>query len=178
MSAWYYRSINFLAAYGIIRGTENYQYMPNQPANRAMVATMLYRLSGEPATNGNMPFNDVIGGRWYSAPVNWAQQHGIVRGDQRGFFKPLKAISRQDLVVMLYRYAVIRQYDVTGRAQLSQRYWDSMKIAPYATNAMQWAVQNGIIEGVSENRLAPRGRASRAQAAMIVTRFMQHYLKK
>ncbi len=177
-SAWYYRPINYLVARGIMRGTAINRFTPNQPANRAMVTTMLYRLSGERAPNSNMPFGDVVGGQWYSSPIKWAQQQGIVKGDQLGFFKPLKAISRQDLVVMLYRYAAYKQYDVTGRTQLSQRYWDSVKIAPYATNAMQWAVQNGIIEGVSKNRLAPRGRASRAQAAMIVTRFMQRYMQK
>ena len=168
---WFYDEVVYVYENGLMNGVENNQFAPNTATNRAMLATILYRLAGEPAVSGDLPFTDVESGTWYTDAVLWAAQNGIVNGLGENTFAPMNTLTREQLVTMLYRYAEAEGYDVSAAADLSG-YPDAGKVQPYAQEAMSWAVAEGIVEGMDGN-LNPAGSATRAQIATILMRFCE-----
>lgn len=112
---------------------------------------------------------DVNPARYYGAAVAWAQAKGLVKGYGDGTFRPNQAITRQELATILYRYAAFRGEDVSARANL-EAFEDRTLIQPYAQDAMSWAVAAGLVEGVTETSLAPKGIALRCQLAALLHR--------
>ena len=172
---WFYDEVVYVYENGLMNGVENNQFAPNTATNRAMLATILYRLAGEPAVSGDLPFTDVESGTWYTDAVLWAAQNGIVNGLGENTFAPMNTLTREQLVTMLYRYAEAAGYDVSAAADLSG-YPDAGKVQSYAQEAMSWAVAEGIVEGMDGN-LNPAGNATRAQIATILMRFCEGVAK-
>ena len=172
---WFYDEVVYVYENGLMNGVENNQFAPNTATNRAMLATILYRLAGQPDVSGDLPFTDVAAGQWYTDAVLWAAQNGIVNGLGENTFAPMNTLTREQLVTMLYRYAEAEGYDVSAAADLSG-YPDAGKVQPYAQEAMTWAVAEGIVEGMDGN-LNPAGHATRAQIATILMRFCEGVAK-
>ena len=170
--AWYGQASAYVYRQGLMSGTAQDRFSPDLTTNRAMLVTILYRLAGSPAVDGGSAFTDVSGGDWFASGVAWASANGIVTGYGDGRFGPNDPITREQMAAILYRYAGFAGQSTAGRADLSG-YTDAGQVSPYAAEAMGWAVDRGLITGVSAGTLAPGGSATRAQVATILMRFCQ-----
>ena len=170
--AWYAQAVAYVYRQGLMSGTAQDRFSPDLTTNRAMLVTILYRLAGSPAVDGGSAFTDVSGGDWFASGVAWASANGIVTGYGDGRFGPNDPITREQMAAILYRYAGFAGQSTAGRADLSG-YTDAGQVSPYAAEAMGWAVDRGLITGVSAGTLAPGGSATRAQVATILMRFCQ-----
>ena len=170
---WFAGAVAYVARRGIMQGTGDGLFSPNAPVTRAMLVTMLYRLDGSPEVSAQIPFTDVEPGSWYYPAVCWAYENGIILGISDTEFGANLDITREQLVTILYRYALKRglvcEYGVT-----LDEFADKDQISPWAVEAMLWAKAEGIISGVSEDTLDPQGAATRAQIAAIFQRFMEN----
>ena len=167
--------MEFETRYGIMNGMDAGAFNPGGNVNRAQFVTILYRIAGEPAVTIDNPFVDVPEGQWYTNAVLWAFENGSTTGADATHFNPGSALVRQNMVTFLLRFAKTMDVDTTARADLSG-YTDAEQIMPYALEAMQWAVAEGIISGMSETTLGSNGLANRAQIAVIISRFVPKYL--
>ena len=174
-SDWFYDAVVYAYENALMDGMGEGTFAPNATTTRAMVVTILYRLEGEPAVSGDLPFTDVEASTWYTDAILWAVQNGIVNGMNDTQFAPGNDLTREQLVTILYRYAQDKGYDVSASADLSG-YPDAGQVQTYAQPAMAWAVAEGIVEGMDGN-LAPAGNASRAQIATILMRFCEDVAK-
>lgn len=165
---WFYEAINFVLANEIMIGVSNYDFAPNAGFNRAMAATVLFRMAEAQANFGG-EFGDVAYGRWYSEAVTWAAENGIVLGVGDGQFDPYANITREQLATMLFRFATLMGFDMST-SELSG-FVDIDGVSDWAQEAMSWAVHHGIFQG-DNNRLNPGGTATRAEVATILKRVM------
>ena len=163
---------------GLMDGTGARTFAPNGTTTRGMVVTILYRLAGQPAVTGGQEFDDVADGMWYTEAVNWAAANGIVDGYGDNRFCPEEPISREQLAVILYRYAQYDGQDTSaGEDTDLSAYSDADAIRAYAMDAMRWACGKGLIEGVTDTTLEPGGSAIRAQVATILMRFCEDVIQ-
>ena len=169
---WFHDAVRYVYDNGLMDGVGDGQFAPNATTNRAMVVTILHRLAGEPAVAGDVGFTDVEPGLWYTDAVTWAAQKGIVNGVSETQFAPGNNITREQLATILYRYAQAKGYDVSAFADLSG-FPDAGDIQSYATEALSWAVAEGLLQGFEDDTLRPQGNATRAQIATILMRFCQ-----
>ena len=169
---WFYDAVVYAYQNELMDGVGGNRFAPNSETTRAQLVTILYRLEGQPAVSGDLPFTDVETGTWYTNAVLWAAQNGIVNGVTDTTFAPGDEITRQQLVTILYRYAEAKGYDVSASADLSG-YPDAGQVQDYAQPAMAWAVAENIIQGMEDGTLKPAGNASRAQIATILMRFCE-----
>ena len=169
---WFYDAVVYAYQNELMDGVGGNRFAPNSETTRAQLVTILYRLEGQPAVSGDLPFTDVESGTWYTDAVLWAAQNGIVNGVTDTTFAPGDNITRQQLVTILYRYAEAKGYDVSASADLSG-YPDAGQVQDYAQPAMAWAVAENIIQGMEDGTLKPAGNASRAQIATILMRFCE-----
>ncbi len=174
--AWYVDAIDYVVEKGLMGGTGETTFAPNDQTDRAMLVTILYRLDGEPAVTKDIPFSDVLAGKWYSDAINWAAANEIVGGYGDGTFRPERDLTREEAATILYRYATYKKYDVTTTAELTA-YTDAASVQSYATAPMSWAVGTELINGTTETTLAPSGGAIRAQIATILMRFCENIVK-
>ena len=168
---WFHDAVQYAYENGLMDGVGDGQFAPNATTNRAMVVTILYRLAGEPAVSGDAAFTDVAPGLWYTDAVLWAAQKGIVNGISDTEFVPAGDLTREQLATILYRYAESMGYDVSAQADLSG-FPDAGDIQSYATQALSWAVAEGLLQGFEDDSLQPGGTATRAQIATILMRFL------
>lgn len=168
---WFYDAVTYVYSEGMMDGVSDTQFAPNSNLTRGMVVTMLYRLEDEPRVTGSSGFDDVASGAWYADAVTWAAENGIVNGVSDTEFAPNVNITREQLAAILYRYAEYNDYDVSGRDDLSE-FTDRSSISGYALDAMRWAVDEGLITGITDTTIEPQGTATRAQAATMFMRFM------
>ena len=136
------------------------------------LVTILYRLAGQPEPGGDSGFSDVETGAWYTDAVAWAAENGIVNGVSDTEFAPGDDITREQLAVILYRYAAYQGYDVSQRADLSG-FADAASISDYAQAALSWANAQGLVLGFEDDSLRPQGNASQAQIAAVLMRFCE-----
>ena len=169
---WFYDAVAYAYENGLMDGVGGNRFAPNSATTRAQLVTILYRLEGQPAVSGDLPFTDVEAGTWYTNAVGWAAQNGIVNGIGDDTFAPGNDLTREQLVTILYRYAESKGYDVSASADLAG-YPDGEEIQAYAREAMAWAVAENIIQGMEDDTLKPAGNASRAQIATILMRFCE-----
>ena len=169
---WFYDAVAYAYENGLMDGVGGNRFAPNSATTRAQLVTILYRLEGQPAVSGDLPFTDVEAGTWYTNAVGWAAQNGIVNGVGDDTFAPGNDLTREQLVTILYRYAESKGYDVSASADLAG-YPDGEEIQAYAREAMAWAVAENIIQGMEDDTLKPAGNASRAQIATILMRFCE-----
>ena len=169
---WFHDAVQYVYDNGLMDGVGDGQFAPNATTNRAMVVTILYRLAGEPAVSGDVGFADVESGLWYTDAVLWAAQNGIVNGISETEFSPSGDLTQEQLATILYRYAQDQGYDVSAQADLSG-FPDAGDIQDYATQALSWAVAEGLLQGFEDDSLQPGGTATRAQIATILMRFCE-----
>ena len=168
-SAWYYKAVEYVAENGIMSGVSAREFAPNAGFSRAMLAQTLYAMSGKPAVKAESTFADVAANAWYADAVNWAAEKGYVSGVGDGKFAPDASVTREQMALILYRYA--GSPDASGMAQ--KEFADSSSVSAYAVDAIRWAVHEGLISGMENNTLAPQGTATRAQVAQILMNFHQ-----
>ncbi|MCI9122270.1 MAG: S-layer homology domain-containing protein [Oscillibacter sp.] len=169
---WCYDAVRYVYQEGLMNGTTSTTFNPNGTTTRGMIVAILYRLEGSPST-GISGFTDVASGVYYASAVAWASANGIVNGYSDNTFRPGNPITREQMAAFLYRYASYKGRDVSRRGDLSA-FEDAGQIAPYAVDAMSWANGMGLINGTSAVRLTPSGNATRAQAAVILSRYAQN----
>lgn len=170
---WWFDSIYYVCARGLFQGTSGSTFEPQGTMTRAMLVTVLHRLEGAPDVSATGPFQDVQAGQWYTAAVNWASANGIVEGYPNGRFGVGDDVTRQQVAVILYRYAKYKGYSLSAAVDLGG-YSDAAEIDAWARDAMTWANAKGIIAGTTPSTLIPRGSASRAQVATILMRFVEN----
>ncbi len=159
-SAWYYTAVKYVYDNKLMDGVDTYTFAPNDTLTRAMVWTIIARMSGVDTTGG---------ANWYAKAQEWVVVNGISDGEN-----PTAAITREQLVTMLYRYAQIKGYDVSvGENTNILSYVDATSISEYAMSAFQWACGSGLTEGDENGALTPLATATRAQAAAMIMRFCQ-----
>ena len=171
-SDWFYDAVTYAYENGLMDGVGAGLFAPNSETTRAQLVTILYRLAGQPAPSGDSGFSDVETGTWYTDAVAWAAQNGIVNGVSDTQFAPGDDITREQLAVILYRYATYQGYDVSQRADLSG-FVDAGTISTYAQEALSWANAQGLVLGFEDDSLRPQGTATRAQIAAVLMRFCQ-----
>ena len=166
---WFAEAVNYVTLTDLMNGTGE-GFSPNNNLTRAQMATVLYRMAGEPEGTIENPFSDVADGQWYTDAVVWAAETGITVGTSENTFNPNDNVTREQMATFLYRFAEYESLDpieVTG--DLSA-FPDADKVSEFATEAMTWAVGQKIIAGVDGN-LAPDGTATRAQVATVLMRY-------
>ena len=168
---WFYDAVRCAYETGLMDGVGDSLFAPNSQTTRAQLVTILYRLAGEPEPGGDSGFTDVEADTWYTDAVAWAAQNGIVNGVSDTEFAPGDDITREQLAVILYRYAAYQGYDVSQRADLSG-FGDASSISGYAQEALSWAHAQGLVLGFEDGSLRPQGTASRAQIAAVLMRFL------
>lgn len=170
---WYYDYVATVYHNGIMTGLNETTFGPADNLARAQFAVILHRLSGEPEVGYKEKFPDIPDGQWYTEAVLWASDNGIVTGyTDSGLFGPGDNINREQMAVMMYRYAEKLGLDTSVRADYS-RFSDAGAVNDFAKEAMSWAVGTGIISGKDNGtRLDPQGNANRAECAAILTRFI------
>ena len=164
-NSWFADAVKYVSENKLMNGTSTTAFSPNGNMSRAMLATVLYRMSGETA-EADSSFGDVSSSAYYAAAVSWASNKGIVNGTGADAFSPNASITREQLAAMLYRYAG----EPSVSADLSA-YTDTVDISPYASKAVEWCVAKGILSGKSATRLAPQDTATRAECAAMLQRF-------
>ena len=166
---WYYDAVQFVYSRGIMDGVDYYKFAPNGTITRGMIVTMLWRMAGEPFEMPVTSFTDVEIGRYYTTAVAWACRNGIADGMGESTFGPNDAITREELVTLMYRYAQYFGHSCIGTS--IEGFADAGSVSSYAYNAMCWAYKAGVVTGTTGSRLNPQGTASRAEAAQMIMSF-------
>ena len=178
VSGWCETYVNYLAARGIITGTGNGKFGPDANITRAQFVTILANLSGNDLSSyTSSTFRDVSTGNWYFEAVQWANKNGIASGYDSAF-KPNANITREQMAVMLFNYAKYAGIDVSNVEGMSVReFSDYGSISNYAMTPVQWAINDSIVSGNADGSFAPKAKATRAQAAKMITILLQGIIK-
>lgn len=174
--SWYYDTVEEVYYNGIMTGLNETTFGPAENLARAQFAVILHRLMDTPEMEYKETFPDVKDGDWYTDAVLWANECGIVTGySDTGNFGPGDNINREQMAVMMYRFAKFLEEDVSKTADYSQ-FSDAAYVSEFAQEAMSWAVGTGIISGKDGGtRIDPQGNANRAECATIIMRFLKNY---
>lgn len=164
---WSYNEILHAYKSGLINGLTTTTFGPQKNATRAQLATMLYRMAGTPAVTDSSSFTDLTQD-WYMDAIAWAQQNGIIDGLGNGKFGPNKNITREQLVTMLYR-----MHKTPATSGTLDDFSDASAVSAWAKDAVQWAVECGILQG-SNGKIKPKGNATREQVAAFLVRYMAY----
>ncbi len=175
-NAWYAEYINYVAENGLMNGYENGTFGPNDKTTRAQIVTVLFRMEGEPAVSASSKFSDVsAGGQYYSSAVTWAARNNIVNGYEDGRFGPNDNVTREQIAAILFRYAEYKGYDTSLTGNVAS-FNDAAKVSSWATNAISWAIGEGLMNG-DNGALRPQGNATRAEIAALLMRFSENIAK-
>ena len=173
-AAWYHDGVHYCIENGLMAGYGDGIFNPNADTTRAMITVILWRLNGSPVVNYLLDFEDVEAGQWYTEAIRWAKSEGIATGYSNGCFGTNDAITREQMVTILWRYAQYKGYDVSvGEDTNILSYDDAFDVAEYAIPAMQWACGAGVMGGYGNGYLGPNDGATRAQAAQMLKNFME-----
>ncbi|MCP1110151.1 alpha/beta fold hydrolase [Ohessyouella blattaphilus] len=170
---WFYSSVKFVSQRGIMTGLNPTFFGATENLARAQFAALLYKLEGSPSVEYDNRFSDVADGQWYTKPILWAAQNGIVNGYKDGRFGVGDSINREQIATMLYSYSKFKGYDLSQSGDLSV-FPDNSNVSAYAKKSLQWAVGVGFISGTN-GKLDPQGSAVRAQCAAIMMRYLNVY---
>lgn len=170
--AWYAPAVDYVKYGRLMYGTGNNLFQPDAQMTRAMLAQVLYELEGAPSVKGlSCPFTDV-GGSWYTDAVIWAYNAGVVAGVSATQFAPNEALTREQMVTMLYGYAG-RDEQLSGSDGALAAYQDQASVSGWARAAMAWAVSSGVISGTSATTLSPKKVGTRAEVATVLMQFCE-----
>ena len=167
--AYYYDAVLWAAEGGIVTGTDAVHFSPDASCTRAQLVTFLWRAAGSPAVNYAMNFTDVDGGAYYAEAVRWAASEKVVEGTTAETFAPDAAVTRAQVVTMLYRFAKAQGMDTTQGGMAIREFDDFDAVPAYALEAMDWAVNAGVLKG-DNNRLLPQDNCTRAQIVTMLYR--------
>ena len=181
--SWYYDNVKYVVDRGLFNGVGNNKFQPNGTMTREMFVTVLYRLAGEPPVSGSTGFSDVTNtGSWYYSAVLWAKNVDVTSGVSETSFGVGNGLKRQDMITLMYRYA--KQNGLASGSSsedVLNSFYDAGKVSSYAREAMCWAVEKGILTGMSSTDAAgnkvtilqPAGMSTRAQVAAVIQRMVQ-----
>ncbi len=172
---WAADAVAFASARELFSGTSETTFSPEETMSRGMLATVLYRLEGQPDQALTMEdlghgYSDVSSEEWYADGIAWAAENGIVNGYGDDRFGPNDSVTREQFVVMLWRYAGSPE----AKSDRALAFTDADQASAYALEALRWAVENGVLNGHGNGRLAPGGTATRAEAAQMLKNFMEN----
>ena len=183
-TAWYHDGVHYCIENGLMAGYGDGIFKPNADTTRAMITVMLWRLNGSPVVNYLLDFEDVEEGKWYTEAIRWAKSEGIAAGYGNGYFGTNDAVTREQMVTILWRYAQYKGIDVSvGEDTNILSYNDAFNVAEYAIPAMQWACGSGMVQGMNAPDgkgmiLAPESKGTRAQIATMMMRFCTEIVQK
>lgn len=172
-NSWYYDAVQYVYKNNLMNGTSGTRFSPDEYTSRAMLVTMLYRIAGEPDA-GKPIFSDIPGNTYYAEAVAWASARGIVTGVSSTAFAPDDPVTREQLATFLCRYAAYQGVDTQTTNALTE-FVDSDDISDYAVEAMSWACEQGLITGKSSTLLKPLDYATRAEIALVLTRYCEMF---
>lgn len=167
---WYANAVNYVTLTGLMNGTGD-GFSPNLAINRGMMVTVLYRMAGSPEVTAENPFTDVPADTWYTDAVIWASENDITAGTSETTFSPTNSLTREQLATFFYRLADFENPDPIEITGDLTGFTDADQVASYATDAMKWAIGEGLISGTTETTLSPKATATRAQVATILMRY-------
>ncbi len=167
---WKYNGIKYVYDNHYMNGVDANHFAPDQTLTRAMLVQILYNMEETPAIDFVQQFPDVTSDKWYAKAVTWAYENNIASGYDTGKFGAEDNITREQAAVMLKKYAELKGIDTTGRADLNS-YGDVDMVHDWAEDAISWANYSKIINGKLGNILDPRGNATRAEMAAMITNF-------
>lgn len=168
---WFAGAVEYVVNNGLFSGVSDTSFAPNEPVTRGMLVTVLWRAAGEPSASASA-FADVPADAWYSKAVAWANVNGIVQGYDASTFAPDDRITREQLAAIFQRYAGFKGMETSGRGDLSQ-FGDTGALSNWAQEGVSWAVGAGLISGKGDGVLDPQGATTRAEAAVILQRFLE-----
>ena len=169
--AYYYDAVLWAAEGGIVTGTDAVHFSPDASCTRAQLVAFLWRAAGSPVVNYAMNFTDVDGGAYYAEAVRWAASEKVVEGTTTETFAPDAAVTRAQVVTMLYRFAKAQGMDTTQGGMAIREFDDFGAVPAYALEAMDWAVNTGVLKG-DNNRLLPQDNCTRAQIVTMLYRVL------
>jgi len=167
--SWYHEAVDFVVDAGLMQGVSETAFNPTGTLNRAQIVTILYRLAGSPAVESGSVFTDVPADSFYADAVAWANANGITSGVSADKFDPNGSVTREQMVTFLYRYVKTTDADVTVTGDLSA-FEDAASVSTWAVDAFVWAVEKGVVTGMTETTLVPAATTNRAQAAAVLMR--------
>ena len=169
--AYYYDAVLWAAEGGIVTGTDAVHFSPDASCTRTQLVAFLWRASGKPVVNYAMNFNDVDSGTYYAEAVRWAASEKVAEGPPAETFAPDAAVTRAQMVTMLYRFAKAQGMDTTQGGMAIREFDDFDAVPAYALEAMDWAVNAGVLKG-DNNRLLPQDNCTRAQIVTMLYRVL------
>jgi hypothetical protein len=169
---WFYDDVMFAFSHNLLQGISAAEFSPNAPMTRGMTVTLLYRLADESAADAANTFSDVADGKYYAESIAWALSKGIAGGYGNGLFGPEDTITRQDLAVILLRYAEYKGLTLPAIREYSD-FSDDKDVSDYSRTTVETLYKAGIISGKPGNRLDPKGTATRAEVAAMIRRFLE-----
>lgn len=169
-SVWYYTPVYAATAAGLMNGVGDDLFAPGGSLTRGAMATLLYRMSGEPKVTGKVPFTDVAEGRYYTNAILWAAQNKLVNGYGNGLFGPEHHVTREQTATMLVRYAQFRGVELP-KIQKAQQFTDQANISNFAKEAVTLCSEAGLIHGYPDGTFLPKNAVTRAEAAKMIVGF-------
>ena len=167
---WYYNNVKYVYKNAVMKGTSDTEFSPDGTLTRAMCVTILYRVEGEPETDGEMVFTDVGSGEYYEKPVLWASKNGIVKGRTETEFVPDGPITRAEFAAMLYRYMDSVKLTLPKTKDASPS--DIADIPSYAKEAVSALYRAGVVTGKGGGVFDPDANSTRAETAAMIERFL------
>ena len=174
---WFYDAVEYVVESGLMTGTSATTFEPDATLTRAMMATVLWAMEGGPVVNYAMAYTDVDSDDWFAEAVRWATSEGVVNGVGDNAYAPNDPLTREQMAVMLYAYAVYKGYDTTQGGMAIREFGDYEEVSDWAATAMDWAVNAGLLGGKPGNLLDPAGSATRAEIATILRNFCENIVK-
>ena len=169
VGTWYHEAVDYVLRNGLMNGYSSGTFGPNDNLSRAQFAQILFNKEGRPVVNYLLQYSDVANGAWYTEAIRWATSQGVVGGYGNGMFGPNDNITREQLAVMLWRYA-----GSPAATDKELHFTDADQASGFALEALRWAVENGIINGYGDGQLAPQGLATRGQVAQMLMNFLKN----
>ncbi len=168
---WAVEAVNKIAGLELVNGTGGNKYSPAAPMTRGSLATVLHRLS-QGKTDYEVTFQDVAQGKYYTEGVAWAAKAKVVTGYTADIFAPDDIITREQLAVMMARYAKLVGLDTKADAKALDQFVDGDTTGTWAVDGVAWCVQNGILKGKGNDTLDPTAEVTRAEVAVMLDRFI------
>lgn len=177
IDAWYHTAIDYAIENSLMNGIGNNLFAPDSNLSRAMLVQVLWNLEGNPDASTITEYSDVASDAWYYNAVQWATAENIVGGYGNGIYGPEDDITREQMALMLYRYAQYKGYDTTQSGADTQDFTDYADISDWALEGMTWAVNAGLLNGKGNGILDPTGNATRAEVAQILMNFCENIVE-